>query len=100
MTDKTITPEAREQFLADLSLLSHAHGVTIYACGCCGGPSLEKLTGPGGYKTNHKGEYLSWRSVPYLQGYRAAPDAANPYRADRDEWTEWDTGHEDAEAAL
>lgn len=33
-----------EEFLKSLSALSRKHGFVIYGCGCCGSPSLEKMT--------------------------------------------------------
>jgi len=38
-----LTKEQVEKFLEELTELSKKHGVTIWGCGCCGSPWLEKL---------------------------------------------------------
>jgi hypothetical protein len=59
---------AEEQFLIGLTELTRRTGVRIGACGCCGGPSLDRLTPAqlderGGYaSTQQAWEMVQWIS--------------------------------------
>lgn len=48
----TITEEARDAFLTELTALTQKHGIVIWGCGCCSSPLLKPLE-----EKNAGGEY-------------------------------------------
>lgn len=64
----SITAEDKRRFLHDLTKLSKKHGISIYACGCCGSPDLDKLESSNGLYAldiDHGGyKGFEWVTVP------------------------------------